>query len=137
MDINNAFLHGDLHEEVHTNVPHGYNSLIPRNPVCKLTKSLYGLKQANKQCFTKLSSFLHTLGFQQSYLDTSFFTLKQGSDFITLVVYVDGILLANSSLLTKIKKQLDDKFIIKDLVRNKDCLAMSQRKYALELLQTT
>lgn len=149
LDVNNAFLHGDLHEEVYMTIPQGYSQSLPPNTVCKLNKSLYGLKQANRQWFTKLSCFLNDLGFQQSYADTSFFTLKQGSDFTALVVYVDDILIAgnNSILIKSIKKQLDDKFSIKDLgplhyylgiefLRNKGGLAMTQRKYALELLHT-
>ena len=74
-DINNAFLHGDLHEEVYMTVPQGYPHPLPPGTVCKLTKFLYGLKQANRQWFDKLTTYLLTLGFKQSYIDTSLFIL--------------------------------------------------------------
>ncbi|GJZ64223.1 retrovirus-related pol polyprotein from transposon RE1 [Tanacetum coccineum] len=123
LDINNAFLHGDLHEEVYMTLPQGYKPLtnIP-HPVCKLQKSLYGLKQANRQWFTKLTTFLTTLGFQQSYADTSLLTYSKGNDFLVLVIYVDDILLAGNSSI--------------EFLRNKQGVTMSQRKYALELIHS-
>ncbi|GKD29571.1 retrovirus-related pol polyprotein from transposon TNT 1-94 [Tanacetum coccineum] len=119
LDVNNAFLHGDLNEEVYMTVLQGYPHSLPPNTVCKLTKSLYGLKQANRQWFEKLTTFLLSLRFKK---DTTF--------------------------LQHIKTQLHNKFSIKDLgpihyylgidiLRNLAGLAKSQRKYALDLLKYT
>ncbi|PWA93616.1 hypothetical protein CTI12_AA069020 [Artemisia annua] len=150
LDVNNAFLHGGLHEEVYMVIPPGYTKSTPPNTVCKLKKSLYGLKQANRQWFTKLTTFLISFGFVQSYADTSLFTITKDTSFTALLVYVDDILITgnNQTLINTVKEQLHQAFSIKDLgplhyylgieiLRNKTGLIMSQRKYALELLQTT
>jgi len=57
LDMNNAFLHGDLSEDVHMSVPQGVESTKP-NQVCKLLKSLHGLKQASRKWYEKLTGFL-------------------------------------------------------------------------------
>ncbi|GKD98566.1 retrovirus-related pol polyprotein from transposon TNT 1-94 [Tanacetum coccineum] len=96
LDINNAFFHGDLYEEVYMTIPQGYPHTVPPNIVCRLKKSLYGLKQTNRQWFNKLTTFLLSLGFLQSYADTSLFTSTKGTCFMALLIYMDDILLTGN-----------------------------------------
>ncbi|GAA0138357.1 transmembrane signal receptor [Lithospermum erythrorhizon] len=73
MDVHNAFLHSELTEEVYMKLPPGYSSSLPGR-VCRLRKSLYGLRQAPRNWFAKLSTVLLKFGFTQSYADYSLFS---------------------------------------------------------------
>nr|XP_043630138.1 uncharacterized mitochondrial protein AtMg00810-like [Erigeron canadensis] len=127
-------------------IPLGYPSQPPGS-VCRLTKSLYGLKHANRQWFEKLTTSLKSIGFKQSYINTSLFTYINGQQFTVLLVYVDDIILAGNNLfhMSNVKSHLDQAFNIKDLgalhyylgielFRNHNGLSLCQRKYTLELL---
>ncbi|XP_042983373.1 uncharacterized mitochondrial protein AtMg00810-like [Carya illinoinensis] len=148
LDINNVFLHGDLHEEIYMSLPLGFAKQGENKQVCKLLKSLYGLKQASRQWFSKFSGTLISHGFIQFATDHSLFTKISGSSFIALLVYVDDILIASNDMnaIEELKLFLDSKFKLKDLgplkyflgieiARSANGISLSQRKYALEILE--
>jgi len=84
LDINNVFLHGDLNDEVYM-LPPFEMTISKFGQVCKLTKSLYGLKQASKQWFSKLSSYLKSIKFIKSTVNYSLFTKKTDNSFTILL----------------------------------------------------
>ncbi|KAL4592495.1 hypothetical protein LXL04_005493 [Taraxacum kok-saghyz] len=112
----NAFLHGDLHEEVYMKIPPGLSVSSP-SLVCKLKKSLYGLKQASRQWYSKLSSTLQENGYTHSLNDHSLFIKKTSNTIVIVAVYVDDILVTwnDSQAITELKAYLDERFKIKDL----------------------
>ena len=150
LDVNTAFLHGDLEEEVYMTVPLGMKNSENSDLVCHLKKSIYGLKQASRQWNQKLTSVLSSHGFVQSRADYSLFVKKYESDFTAILIYVDDLLITGNSLsdIQNIKTILNDTFTIKDLGDARFFLGMEltrfthgiflfQKKYALELLQDT
>ncbi|GJR28421.1 putative RNA-directed DNA polymerase [Tanacetum coccineum] len=146
LDINNAFMYGDMEEDVYMSLPEGYFAKDDKR-VCKLVKSLYGLKQAPRKWNEKLTSVLLENEFTQSKSDFSLFTKSKNGIVIVLLVYVDDIVITgnNSDEIDKFKKFLSSKFMIKDLgklkyflgievLENNGGLVLTQRKYCLELL---
>ncbi|GJU37394.1 ribonuclease H-like domain-containing protein [Tanacetum coccineum] len=145
LDINNAFLYGDLSKDVYMTLPPGFDT--NKSKVCKLNKSLYELKQAPRQWNAKLTQALIKHGFMQSKFDYSLFTKNSDNIFIILLVYVDDIVVTGNNVneIENFKQILKSKFQIKDLGKlkyfmgievldNKDGICLSQRKYCLELL---
>jgi len=98
LDIHIAFLNGVLIEEVYMKQPLGFVDPTLPSHVCRLHKSLYGLKQASRAWYTRLSDFLLSIGFLASKVDTSLFILSDGTNIFYLLVYVDDILLTGSNL---------------------------------------
>jgi hypothetical protein len=117
IDIQNAFLHGFLNEEVFMAQPPGFcHPQLPHH-VCHLRKALYGLKQAPRAWFSRLSNRLLALGFTGSKADSSLFIFRQGSVVIYFLIYVDDILVTGSNLaaVNSVIQQLNIDFAVKDL----------------------
>ncbi|GKF06016.1 ribonuclease H-like domain-containing protein [Tanacetum coccineum] len=126
LDVKNAFLNGDLSE----------------------TRSPYGLKQAPRAWFQHFEGYATRVGFSYSRCDSSLFIFTQGSHVAYLLIYVDDIILTASStvllqqLIDSLHKEFDmtylgalNYFLRISAVRHPTSLFLSQKKYALQLLE--
>jgi len=116
IDISSAFTYGDLDEDIYMRQPEGYHQGGP-NVVCKLSKSLYGLKQSARQWNKKLYSVLSTLGFTRLQSDSSIYIFSRGDLKIIVPVYIDDITLIskNDSAMDNVVKELQQHFKLRDL----------------------
>ncbi|GKB15717.1 retrovirus-related pol polyprotein from transposon TNT 1-94 [Tanacetum coccineum] len=96
MDVNTAFLNGELKEEVYVSQPEGF--LDPDHPthVYRLKKALYGLKQALRAWYNTLSRFLLDNKFSKGVVDPTLFTRKTSKHILFVQIYVDDIILAST-----------------------------------------
>ncbi|CAL2247665.1 unnamed protein product [Prunus armeniaca] len=96
--------------------------------VCRLKKSLYGLKQAPRQWYKKFDSFMTEHKYRRTTLDHCVFVKRfDDGEFIILLLYVDDMLIVgqNSDKISKLKKEMNKSFAIKDLGPAKQMLDMS------------
>ncbi|XP_019252759.1 PREDICTED: uncharacterized protein LOC109231553 [Nicotiana attenuata] len=122
LDVNNAFLHGDLDAEVYMKIPLGLSvssvfgsTFAPL--ACKVQKSLYGLRQVSKQWYAKLSQALCTRGHTHSINNYSLFVKGMTVNLVILAIYADDIILTGDDIheIAALKLFLDAEFKIKDL----------------------
>jgi len=85
-DVKNVFLHGDLREDVFMTQPQGLVHPDFLTHLCKLNKSLYGLKQVPRAWFHKFNGFLLSLGFTYSCTDSSIFILHTQNVILILLL---------------------------------------------------
>ncbi|KAH9725755.1 retrovirus-related pol polyprotein from transposon RE2 [Citrus sinensis] len=148
VDVNNAFLNGELTEDVYMCQPEGFVDLQKPSYVCKLKKALYGLKQAPRAWYDKLRDSLVTKWrFRKSRADTSLLCKGKQGSIIFFLIYVDDILITgpNSAELEQFILEFSQVFALKDLGKLSyflgievsyaaDNIYLSQRKYIRDLL---
>lgn len=150
LDVKNMFLHGVLEEEVFMRHPPRYEYAHAPYLVCKLDKSLYGLKQALRAWFSKLSSKLQELGFSPSKVETSLFIFNKSGIIIFVLVYVDDIIVTSScnDAISALLQDLSLTFALTDLgdlhvflglevKKFTEGILLTQEKYATYLLTRT
>ncbi|KAJ9566114.1 hypothetical protein OSB04_002080 [Centaurea solstitialis] len=150
MDVKTAFLNGKLTEDVYMEQPEGFED--PKNPnkVCKLLKSIYGLKQASRSWNLHFDERIKEFGFTKSEFEPCVYTKFSGSIVTFLVLYVDDILLIGNDVptLQSVKSWLSKCFQMKDLGeaayilgikiyrnRSKRLIGLSQSTYIDKILK--
>jgi len=96
MDVKTAFLHGDLEEEIYMQQLEGFAVKGKKELVCKLKKSLYGLKQSPRMWYQKFDTFIQGLGFTRSKAAHYVYFKLIGDRVIYLVLYVHDMLLVGN-----------------------------------------
>ena len=97
LDVNNAFLQGHIYEDIYMAQPPEFIDFENPTHVCKLGKSIYGIKQAPRAWYHELGQFLISSSFRNSHANTSLFVLNIGGTMIYLLVYVDDIILIGNN----------------------------------------
>ena len=151
MDVVTAFLNGDLEEDIFMAVPEELKICTTKNKVCKLQKSLCGLKQSPRQWYFKMHEFLTQIGFNSSLNDPCLYIRHLSSGIVLIALYVDDLLIAGSSPVEvqSIKNKLSHRFEMKNMrtakvilgiqiYRNRSTrrLFISQSEYTRNLLDS-
>lgn len=150
-DVKNAFLHGELTEEVYMELPPGCKTPEAYDKsVCKLKKALYGLKQSPRAWFGRFTKSMKEFGYSQSNADHTLFIKKHQGKITALIVYVDDMVVTGNddeerkALQTYLSKEFEMKdlgplkyFLGIEVSRSTKGIFLSQRKYTLDLLEET
>ena len=92
-DVKNAFLNGEIEEEVYMKAPPRFSEGYSQGEGCKLKKALYGLKQSPRVWFGRFITTMKRFGYEQSNSDHTLFLKKNNSRITCLIIYVDDMVI--------------------------------------------
>jgi len=118
VDITTAFLNGELKEDIFMKQPKGFEIKGREHMVCKLKRSIYGLKQASRCWNQALDNHLKHMGLKPSTNDPCIYTMNSGGEFFILAVYVDDIIILvgkSTARIQQIIKEIAEKFDVKEM----------------------
>ncbi|KAL1548051.1 Beta-galactosidase 8 [Salvia divinorum] len=152
LDVTNAFLHGELEKDKEV-----YMEVLPRcledfgeGQVCRLKKTLYGLKQSPRIWFGRFCQAMAKHGYKQNHSDHTLFIKKNDDKVTCLIIYVDDMIITGDDKeeIKNLKENLSKEFEMKDLgvlkyflgievLRSEQGIFLRQRTYVLDLLAET
>lgn len=148
LDVNSAFLHGELSEEVYVEQPKGFEVKDKPSKVYKLNKALYGLKQAPRAWYSRIESYIVKEKFEKCYCDHTLFVTREENNILIVSLYVDDLIYSENSvsMLESFKNSMMEEFSMTGLGRMKYFLGVeviqdeqgifiNQQKYAKETLK--
>jgi len=117
MNVKTTFLNGNLEEDVYMIQPKGFVDSNNARKICKLKKSIYGLKQASRSWNIPFDEVVKGFGFRQNEEEPCVYKNESGSVVVFLILYVDDILLIGNyiPMLQSVKTSLNNSFSMKDL----------------------
>ena len=146
-DVKNAFLHGEIEEEVYMQAPPGFSKEFDQGEGCRLRRALYGLKQSPRAWFGRFTAAMKKFGYKQSHSDHTLFLKKVNNRMTCLIIYVDDMVITgdNEEEIRDLKEKLFKEFEMKDLgnlkyflgievYRSKKGIFINQKKCVLDLL---
>ena len=98
LDVKNAFLNGDLEEEVYMELPLGFDKERKNGKVCRLKKAVYGLKQSPRAWFGRFTKAIRRQDYNQAQVDHTLFYRRKNGKITILIVYVDDIILTGDDV---------------------------------------
>jgi hypothetical protein len=149
MDIKTAYLNAEIDEEIYMRQPEGFTKTGKQGQqlVCKLHKSIYGLKQSGRNWYHTISSYLYSLGFNPSINGPCLFVKVTGGTYYYVCIWVDDIIYfsVDPNFVNEFKEQIEKRFTISDLTplhwflgMKLECtpgrIEVSQRQYVDALL---
>jgi len=130
MDFTSAFLNGELKEDLYVSQPEGFIVPGQEQMVCRLHKSLYGLKQSPKCWNSSLDSFLLDLGYNKLDGDSCIYMRDDVDGVNIIAVYVDDLLIcAKSDSINSIKRAISSRYAVNDLGKLKYFLGINVSQY--------
>jgi hypothetical protein len=148
MDVKSDFLNGVIQDEVYVRQSSGFENLKYPDRVYKLSKALYGFKQASRAWYASLKTFLLEHGYVMGSVDKTLFTLNHGTDFSLIQIYVDDIIFGGSShtLVSRFQEMMKSEFQMSmmgeltfffgiQVKKMEQCTFVHQAKYTIDLMK--